>query len=94
MGTEILSGIEQQVEELEKELNISKDKKSELGLLVKFIIPKKLKSEFLVNLNSMNINPTTLFPGIEGLGRTTEKFVEQRIIGRLAVLDEIENNKR
>jgi|SRR5579871_738611 len=38
--------------------------------LIKFIIPKEYKPEFLQNLRTMNIAANTLFPGIDGFGRS------------------------
>jgi hypothetical protein len=92
VGTELLDSFDKQIEDLEIEHKITKKEGEET--LIKIFIPLKLKSEFQVNLNAMNINATTLFPGIEGLGKTTKKFVEQRIKNRLKMLEDIENKKK
>jgi hypothetical protein len=43
---------------------------------LKIIVPGALKSPILANLHSMNITADTLFPGIDGLGRTLCLLVE------------------
>jgi hypothetical protein len=40
----------------------------------KFIIPKKLKTEMLAHLRTMGIGAHSLFPGIDGLGRSTAEI--------------------
>lgn len=40
---------------------------------VEITIPKELKIEFLARLKNMNINALTLFPGLDGLGRSITK---------------------
>jgi len=44
----------------------------------KFIIPHKLKPEFLLRLREMNIAGSTLFPGIDGLGQSVRELVDLR----------------
>lgn len=41
--------------------------------LYKLIIPSELKFEFLARLKIMNITPESLFPGLDGLGRTIKE---------------------
>ncbi len=41
----------------------------------KLIIPKALKPEFVRRLGQMNITARTLFPGIDGLGRSVSELV-------------------
>jgi hypothetical protein len=91
VGTELLDSFDKQIEDLEIEHKVKKKEGEET--LIKIIIPLKLKLEFQVNLNAMNINATTLFPGIEGLGKTTRKFVEQRIKSRIKTLEDIEKKR-
>ena len=43
-------------------------------ILEKIVIPKNLKSLAMTRLNSMNINAKTLFPGVDGLGRSISEF--------------------
>ena len=43
-------------------------------ILEKIVIPKNLKSLAMTRLNSMNINAKTLFPGVDGLGRSIREF--------------------
>ena len=45
-------------------------------IIKKFIIPKELKSEFLINLKAMNITASSLFPGVDGLGKSVKQFVD------------------
>jgi hypothetical protein len=40
----------------------------------KIIISKELKSEIMIQLNSMNIHAKSLFPNIDGLGRSIKEF--------------------
>jgi hypothetical protein len=44
------------------------------GALKKFEIPSKLKPEVMSELRRMNITAQTLFPGIDGLGRSMQEF--------------------
>jgi hypothetical protein len=44
----------------------------------KFLIPHKLKPEFLLRLREMNIAGSALFPGIDGLGLSVREFVDLR----------------
>ena len=47
---------------------------SNSDILEKIVIPKNLKSDSMLRLNSMNINAKTLFPGTDGLGRSICEF--------------------
>lgn len=47
--------------------------------LNKIIIPAELKSDFLSRLRVMNITAKTLFPGVDGLGRSAAEFVRLRV---------------
>ena len=44
--------------------------------LVKLIIPAELKIEFLRNLHLMNVSANSLFPGIDGLGKSINEYVK------------------
>jgi hypothetical protein len=46
----------------------------ESASLKKIVIPKEMKSDILINLNQMNINAKTLFPGIDGLGKSIYEY--------------------
>jgi len=48
------------------------------SIVQKYIIPSQLKPKFLANLEMMNINANTLFPGIDGLGRSIKEAVGLR----------------
>jgi len=45
-------------------------------VLVKLVVPKNLKAEFMRNLMPMNINAQSLFPGIDGLGRSAAELIK------------------
>lgn len=45
----------------------------------KVIIPSKLKRNFLRKLNDMNINSSSLFPGLDGLGRSISGMIHSHI---------------
>jgi len=45
------------------------------SIVQKFTIPHELKSVFLQNLEKMNITANTLFPGIDGLGRSIKELI-------------------
>jgi len=47
-------------------------------LLNKVIVPAGLKDEFLSRLRTMNITPSSLFPGLDGLGRTARDYIRLR----------------
>jgi len=52
----------------------------------KCIIPCKQKMRFLRHIETMNITPNSLFPGIDGLGRSVGEFIRmeaQYAVGRL-----------
>jgi len=51
------------------------DRKSSLMMHRKLIIPKERKPEFLRRLRLMNITARTLFPGIDGFGRSVSELV-------------------
>lgn len=42
----------------------------------KIIIPKEYKEQILIHLYSMNINARTLFPGLDGLGKSMLEYSE------------------
>ena len=44
------------------------------GALVKIVIPRKSKSSIMIELNQMNISARTLFPGIDGLGKSITEY--------------------
>ena len=46
--------------------------------LNKVIIPAGLKDEFLSKLRTMNITPSSLFPGLDGLGRAARDYIRLR----------------
>ncbi|MFT7035866.1 MAG: hypothetical protein ACJA2S_004390 [Cyclobacteriaceae bacterium] len=45
---------------------------------VEMTIPKELKIEFMARLRNMNINGLTLFPGLDGLGKSLHKLATIR----------------
>lgn len=53
---------------------ISDDGSGPKRLLLKLIVEKEFKSEFLNRLRDANITANALFPGIDGLGRSLEEF--------------------
>lgn len=46
--------------------------------LNKIIIPAQLKNEFLSRLRTMNVTPESLFPNLDGLGRTVRDYIRLR----------------
>jgi hypothetical protein len=46
----------------------------------KIVIPKTLKREFLRRLQMMNITADSLFPGVDGLGRSVREFIQVEVI--------------
>ena len=46
------------------------------GCLYKYTIPSHLKVEFLRNLNYMNITARTIYPGLDGLGKSVQEFLK------------------
>jgi hypothetical protein len=50
----------------------------EVSGLFKIIIPKELKLECLAKLRTMNISAETLFPGLDGLGRSIKEHLQLR----------------
>ena len=46
--------------------------------LHKIIVPAELKNEYLSRLRAMNITPSSLFPGLDGLGRAARDYVRLR----------------
>jgi len=46
----------------------------EARALEKIEIPKELKTRIMIELNQMNISAKTLFPGIDGLGRSITEY--------------------
>jgi len=52
----------------------------------RLIIPSELKGLFLINLISMNVRASTLFPGLDGLGRDIkEAFIQNQLAKRRSV---------
>ena len=49
------------------------------GYLMKFIIPQSCKVDYLRNLTRMNITASSLFPGLEGLGRSVKELVRLEV---------------
>jgi hypothetical protein len=46
--------------------------------LQRVIVPGGLKDEFLSRLRTMNLTPSALFPGLDGLGRASRDYVRLR----------------
>ena len=46
--------------------------------LNRVIVPAGLKNEFLSRLRTMNITPSSLFPGLDGLGRAARDYIRLR----------------
>jgi hypothetical protein len=46
----------------------------------KIVIPEKLKPEFLRRLQIMNITANSLFPGVDGLGRSVREFIQVEVL--------------
>ncbi len=70
---ENLLGDQQEIfEKVSAGVESANDKTFAFGRLV---IPAKRKPEFLSHLEKMNITPASLFPGIDGVGRSIEKMV-------------------
>lgn len=57
---------------------LSYDKNKIANFLYKIIIPNRLRTEAIIDLNRMNINRETLFPGIDGFA--------QSLLDRLTIL--------
>ena len=49
---------------------------SEKELFRKFVIPSPRKNDFLKKLRNMNITANSLFPGIDGLGRSVGELIQ------------------
>ncbi len=47
--------------------------------LHKVIVPGELKAECLSKLKTMNITPSSLFPGLDGLGKAVQDYVRLRV---------------
>ncbi|MBK7454966.1 MAG: FRG domain-containing protein [Anaerolineales bacterium] len=45
------------------------------SIVTKYIVKRNLKHQFLANLEMMNINASTLFPGIDGLGKSIKELI-------------------
>ncbi len=43
--------------------------------LLKLVIEPELKADFLLRLRTMNVSANSLFPGIDGLGRSVRELV-------------------
>ena len=52
------------------EINKSEGFNSNDYALIRIIIPKEFKFDLIYLLNKMNINAETIYPGLEGLGRS------------------------
>ncbi|BFU89937.1 MAG: hypothetical protein NTAFB01_11240 [Nitrospira sp.] len=50
----------------------------DLYQLNKIIIPARLKDDFLSRLRTMNITPSAMFPGLDGLGRAARDYIRLR----------------
>ncbi|MEZ4918475.1 MAG: FRG domain-containing protein [Saprospiraceae bacterium] len=48
----------------------------QLGAITSIIIPKESKKSILEELYTMNINAKTLFPGIDGIGRSMSEYCD------------------
>jgi hypothetical protein len=48
----------------------------DIGALTEIIIPKNLKKEIMMELYRKNITSKTLFPGIDGLGKSTYEYCQ------------------
>jgi hypothetical protein len=46
---------------------------------MKLVIPRRLKKEFLWKLKGMNISADSLFPGIDGVGRSIAELVRMHV---------------
>ena len=51
-------------------------KQSSKELFRKLVIPQGLNKIFLKKLRSMNITANSIFPGLDGLGRTVQEFIQ------------------
>lgn len=49
---------------------------SDKTFFAKLIVPNSLKSEFLLKLRGMNITANSLFPGLDGLGKSITEYVQ------------------
>ena len=49
---------------------------NQLGAITSIVVPKQFKKSLLEELFIMNINAKTLFPGIDGIGRSMSEFVD------------------
>jgi len=45
------------------------------SIVQKYIVPSRFKPKFLANLEMMNITANTLFPGIDGLGKSIRELL-------------------
>jgi hypothetical protein len=55
----------------------NKDQKD--AYLHKVIVPAELKNSFLSRLRVMNITPSSLFPGLDGLGHSAKDYIKLRV---------------
>lgn len=46
----------------------------------RIVIPKKQKREFLRRLQTMNITANSLFPGVDGLGKSVKEFIQIEVL--------------
>ena len=59
-----------EIDNLFDEINKSEGFNSNNYALIRIIIPKEFKFDLMYLLNKMNINAETIYPGLEGLGRS------------------------
>lgn len=68
--------------------NLSNNVETGQIIFLKLIIPAKLKTKFLRKLHGMNVSPSSLFPGLDGLGRSISEYT------RLGIEDAEKNIKK
>ncbi len=54
--------------------NLSNNRGTDKIVFLKLIIPTKLKMGFLRKLHRMDVSASSLFPGLDGLGRSTSEY--------------------
>lgn len=54
--------------------------------ITKLIIPSNIKSDLLSQLHTMNITANSLFPGVDGFGRSIDEYVRLRIYHQKDIL--------
>ena len=50
----------------------------------KLVIPHEIKADFLLRLREMNITGASLFPGVDGLGKSVNELISVRAYPRIA----------